>query len=64
MVAKICEAEKLSPEEEEKLKHSRFSQVSSLYHKMTAPDKQIAYLRDDFSKVSLNEDKRNFLRVD
>lgn len=63
MISKILEALSLPEFEKENLKTETFSNISSMYHRTVSPTLQEKYLRENFTRVSIEENKRNFLSL-
>lgn len=63
MVKEIVKALSLAEDEENKLSNDTFSNVSSIYHKTVSYHDRINFLRNNFTKVDLEEEKRTFLSL-
>lgn len=63
MISEILEALSLPASEKENLDKETFSNISSMYHKVVSPVSQEKYLRENFTRVSIEENKRGFLSL-
>ena len=48
----------------QKYERKQFSEISTIYHKVISKEEQRNYLRSNFTKVKLNEEKKQFLEID
>lgn len=63
MIASIMDRISLTEEEQDKLEKDTFSNISSIYHKTVPPIAQETYLRENFTRVCIEENKRAFLSL-
>ena len=63
MIAEILKAIPLSEADQENLNKETFSNVSSIYHEHIDCETQKTFLRDNFTKVSIEENKKRFLSL-
>ena len=63
MIAEILKAIPLSESDQENLNRETFSNVSSIYHEHIDREAQKTFLRDNFTKVSIEENKKRFLSL-
>ena len=49
--------------EKERLEKENFSNISSMYHRVVPKDVQERYLRENFTRVSIEDKKKNFLSL-
>lgn len=61
MAEQIVAAQKMDASDETALYNSSFSEVASFYHQVVSTSDQRAYLKDNFTKVILDEDKKRLL---
>jgi len=64
MLGKIQEILPLSDAEKAELQGYSFSNISATYHSVVPSAEQKNYLKNNFTRVSLEEEKRNFLSLD
>lgn len=63
MIDKIIEARPSLLSEKASLAKESFSNISSIYHKVVSNEAQERYLQDNFTRVSVEDKKRNFLSL-
>lgn len=63
MIGKILEAQPSLSAEKERLEKESFSNISSMYHKVVPNDAQEEYLRNNFTRVSIEDKKKDFLSL-
>lgn len=63
MISKILEKRNYDVTQKEKYEKKQFSEISTIYHKAISKEEQRKYLRDNFTKVELNEEKKKFLEI-
>lgn len=54
----------LSDNEKELLKAYAFSELSAVYHEEISIEERKIYLRNNFSRVNLSENRKKFLQID
>lgn len=64
MISKVTEAGILSTEELEELPYNSFSNIAEIYNSLIDQKARISYLRNNFSCVSLESYKKEFLSID
>ena len=63
MISKILEKRNYDVTQKEKYEKKQFSEISTIYHKAISKEEQRKYLRDNFTKVEINEEKKKFLEI-
>lgn len=63
MIGKIMEVYPSLAIEKERLEKESFSNISSMYHKVVPKENQERYLQDNFTRVSLEDKKKDFLSL-
>lgn len=64
MISSIEKHQSMTAEDKEYLKLEPFSGVSSAYHEIVPQQARLNYLRDNFTRVTLEEYKTRFLSID
>lgn len=63
MIGRILEAQPSLSAEKERLEKELFSNISSTYHKVVSNEEQEQYLRNNFTRVSIEDKKKDFLSL-
>ena len=63
MIGKISEVCPFSDDDKKSLLKESFSNISSIYHKVVDRKQQECYLRNNFTRVSIEENKKDFLSL-
>lgn len=63
MIGRILEAQPSLSAEKERLEKELFSNISSMYHKVVSNEEQEQYLRNNFTRVSIEDKKKDFLSL-
>lgn len=63
MIDEIMKSRNYKEEKKKKYKDKHFSEVSTIYHNIVSSEKQREYLRDNFTKVILEDFKKAFLEI-
>lgn len=63
MIGRILEAEPSLSVEKERLEKETFSNISSMYHKVVPNEAQEQYLRNNFTRVAIEDKKKDLLSL-
>ena len=61
MIGEILKERKYDDTQKKKYENKQFSEISTIYHKVISIEEQRKYLRNNFTKVKLNGEKKKFL---
>lgn len=64
MIGEILKERKYDDTQKKKYENKQFSEISTIYHKVISKEEQRKYLRNNFTKVKLNGEKKKFLEID
>lgn len=63
MIDQIIKERKYDNSQKGKYENKQFSEISTIYHRVIPKEKQREYLRNNFTKVKLSDEKKKFLEI-